>query len=155
MENNDILRRLRYALNLSNQRVMDMVAMKGHKIDNQTLESYLKKETDSGFALCPDNVLESFLDGLILVKRGQKDGKPQPAKTEIIPFSNTEVLKKIRIALELKEEDMLSIFSLTDFKISKAELSALFRRRGHPNFKACGDQLLRNFLSGLTKKLRD
>ncbi len=155
MENNDILRRLRYALNLSNQRVMDMVALKGRKIDHQTLESYLKKETDSGFVLCPDEVLENFLDGLIIVRRGQKDEKPQPAQTETQPFGNTEVLKKIRIALELKEEDMLSIFALTDFKISKAELSALFRRRGHVNFKKCGDQLLRNFLLGLTKKLRD
>lgn len=64
-------------------------------------------------------------------------------------LTNNDILKKLRIALELKDEDIIHILKLADFTISKSELSALFRRDDHPNYVACGDQLLRNFLQGL------
>ena len=64
-------------------------------------------------------------------------------------LSNNDILKKLRIALELKDDDIIHILKLADFPISKSELSALFRREDHPNYVACGDQLLRNFLQGL------
>ena len=64
-------------------------------------------------------------------------------------LTNNDVLKKLRVALELKDEDVIHILSLVDFEISKAEIGALYRKEDHPNYRACGDQLLRNFLNGL------
>lgn len=64
-------------------------------------------------------------------------------------LTNNDILKKLRVALELKDEDVVKILKLADFDISKSELNALYRKPDHPNYKACGDQLLRNFLNGL------
>jgi uncharacterized protein YehS (DUF1456 family) len=64
-------------------------------------------------------------------------------------LTNNDILKKIRVALELKDEDIIHILKLSEFEISKSELNALFRKPDHPNYRECGDQLLRNFLNGL------
>lgn len=64
-------------------------------------------------------------------------------------LSNNDILKKLRVALELKDDDILQILKLADFEVSKSELNALFRKEDHPNYMPCGDQLLRNFLNGL------
>jgi uncharacterized protein YehS (DUF1456 family) len=64
-------------------------------------------------------------------------------------LTNNDILKKLRIALELRNEDIVEICKLVDFKITISELTALFRNESHPNYKPCGDQLLRNFLNGL------
>lgn len=64
-------------------------------------------------------------------------------------LSNNDILKKLRVALELKDDDIIAILKLVDFEVSKSELSALFRKEDHPNYMPCGDQLLRNFLNGL------
>lgn len=69
-------------------------------------------------------------------------------------MTNNDVLKKIRIALSLKDTDIIEILALSDFKMTKTELSALFRREDHPNYKECGDQVLRKFLNGLITKNR-
>ena len=64
-------------------------------------------------------------------------------------LTNNDILKKLRVALDLKDDDIIHILSLSDFEVSKSELSALFRKEDHPNYRPCGDQLLRNFLNGL------
>ncbi len=64
-------------------------------------------------------------------------------------MSNNDIMKKLRVALQLRDDDIIHILSLVDFRISKTELSAFFRTEDHPNFKPCGDQVLRNFLNGL------
>ncbi len=64
-------------------------------------------------------------------------------------LTNNDILKKLRVALELRDEDVIKILKLADFDISKSELNALYRKPDHPNYKSCGDQLLRNFLNGL------
>ena len=69
-------------------------------------------------------------------------------------MTNNDILKKLRIALDFKDTDMLEVLALTDFIMSKTELSALFRKEGHKNYKECGDQLLRRFLDGLIIKNR-
>ena len=86
---------------------------------------------------------------------GGGPGEPGAASSGGNHLSNNDILRKIRIALELKEADMLAVFKLAEFPTSKSELTALFRTKGHENFKECGDQLLRNFLKGLTIKYRD
>ena len=69
-------------------------------------------------------------------------------------LTNNDILKKLRVALKLRDDDILHILELVDFKITKSELNAMFRNPDHPKFSECGDQLLRNFLNGLIVHLR-
>jgi len=69
-------------------------------------------------------------------------------------MTNNDIIKKLRVALQLRDEDIVKILSLVDFKTTTTELSAIFRKEDHPNYKECGDQLLRNFLNGLIIHLR-
>jgi uncharacterized protein YehS (DUF1456 family) len=124
------------------------------EIDQATLTALLKKEEDKGFVACSGKILGYFLDGLILHKRGKKETDPGQAKKTTSPLTNNAILKKLRIALELKEDDMLGVLKLADIAVSKAELTALFRKHGHKNYKKCGDQFLRNFLNGLFIRYR-
>lgn len=155
MTNNDILRRLRYALNINDSTMVEIFKLSEHEIERSNLTDLLKKEDEKGYVDCSDNVMEYFLDGLILHKRGKKEIKSGQAKKLGAPLTNNTILKKLRIALELKEDDMLGILKLANIIVSKSELSALFRREGHKNYKECGDQFLRNFLKGLTLRYRD
>jgi uncharacterized protein YehS (DUF1456 family) len=97
-------------------------------------------------------VLAHFLDGLVVQRRGRDES--QPARPVEKRVSNNVVLKKLRVAFELKDIDMHQILADAGFPISKPELSALFRQPDHKNFRLCGDQLLRNFLKGLTLRVR-
>ncbi|MBI8761564.1 DUF1456 family protein, partial [Pseudomonas aeruginosa] len=85
-------------------------------------------------------------------RRGRAEPRPLPPLE--LPLSNNMILKKLRVAFELKEEDLHAILASVDFPVSKPELSALFRKPGHSNYRTCGDQLLRNFLKGLTLRVR-
>ncbi|MHC1703143.1 MAG: DUF1456 family protein [Tenuifilaceae bacterium] len=69
-------------------------------------------------------------------------------------MSNNDVIKKLRVALHLRDDEIIKILKLVDFEITKTELSAVFRKDDHPNYKPCGDQLLRNFLNGLIIYMR-
>ena len=101
---------------------------------------------------CSDDVLAHLLDGLIVHRRGRDDSMPaRPVERRI---NNNVVLKKLRVAFELKDVDMHQVFADAGFPVSKPELSALFRLPTHKNFRRCGDQMLRNFLKGLTLRVR-
>ena len=80
--------------------------------------------------------------------------KPGETRRPDSRLTNNIILKKLRIALELKEDDMLAVLKLGEVDISKSELSALFRKEGHKNYKECGDQFLRKFLKGLSLRYR-
>lgn len=155
MTNNDVFRRLRYALNLNTQAVVETFRLSELKMGQADITSLAKKEGEEGFRECSDQVLEAFLDGMIALKRGKREGGDDKATPSPAQLTNNDILKKIRIALTLKEDEMLAIFKLAKFPVSKAELSAVFRAKGHENYKPCGDQMLRNFLSGLTVKYRE
>ncbi len=148
MINSDILRRIRYAFNFDDKLMLEIFKLGGIKLDVETLKNHLKKEEDEGYVALSSTSLLAFLDGLILRKRGPRStpsDKP-PIKES---FSNNLVLRKIKIALEFKEEDLLEVLKRSEMEISRSELSALFRQKDHKNYKVCGDQLLRNFLAGL------
>jgi uncharacterized protein YehS (DUF1456 family) len=152
MINNDVLRSVRYMLDLSDQKVVQVIQLSGLEVELDTLRAYLKKDEEEGYLECDDDVLAHFLDGLIVHLRGKDDSRPaQPIE---LPVTNNMVLKKLRVAFELKEEDLHEILQSVDFPVSKPELSALFRKFGHSNYRTCGDQLLRNFLKGLTQRVR-
>jgi len=153
--NNDILRRLRYALDISDSKMVAIFGLSGHHIEQSDLNGLLKKEDEEGYLECSNIMMAFFLDGLIIQKRGRKDSvSGNSAKTDVA-LTNNSILKKLRIALEFKEDDMIAIMKLVDIAISKSELSALFRNNGHKNYKECGDQFLRNFLKGLTIRNRN
>jgi uncharacterized protein YehS (DUF1456 family) len=154
MTNNDILRQLRYALNINDSTMIEIFKLADHEIEQSNLTGLLKKEDEEGFVNCSDDVLGYFLDGLILHKRGRKEIKPGEARKPDSRLTNNTILKKLRIALELKEDAMLGILKLADVDISKSELTALFRKEGHKNYKECGDQFLRKFLKGLSIRYR-
>lgn len=154
MTNNDILRQLRYALNINDSTMIEIFKLADHEIEQSNLTGFLKKENEEGFVNCNDDVLGYFLDGLILQKRGRKEIKPGETRKSESRLTNNTILKKLRIALELKEDDMLGILKLANVDISKSELTALFRREGHKNYKECGDQFLRKFLKGLSIRYR-
>lgn len=154
MTNNDILRRLRYALDISDPAMISIFKLSGHDIKQQELSGILKKEDEAGFLDCSNILMSLFLDGLIIHKRGQREPASGHAENKDALLTNNLILKKLRIALELKEEELIAIMKLADVVISKPELSALFRKKDHKNFKECGDQFLRNFLKGLTIRNR-
>ena len=154
MINNDVLRSIRYMLDLSDSQVVEIarLADPGLAFDPASVPAFLKKEGEDGFAECPDRVLAHFLDGLVLHQRGRDESLPaRPVATRI---TNNLVLKKLRVACELRDEDMHRAFADAGLPVSKPELSALFRQPDHRNYRACGDQMLRNFLKGLTLRVR-
>ncbi len=152
MIHNDVLRSVRYMLDISDAKVVDIIKLSGMDVSKADVITYLKKDEEEGFAHCPDLVMAHFLDGLVVFKRGKDDSRPaQPIET---PVTNNIILKKLRVAFELKEDDMHAVLKAAEFPVSKPELSALFRKVGHNNYRPCGDQLLRNFLKGLTLRVR-
>lgn len=152
MLNNDVIRSLRYILDINDPKIIAIIKLAGPEIAFADLQNYLKKEDEAGFVACPDPVMANFLDGLVFFKRGKDESRP--ANPCEIPITNNVILKKLRVAFELQEDDLFEIFANAEFKIGKAELSALLRKRGHRNYRECGDQVLRYFLKGLTKRIR-
>ena len=69
-------------------------------------------------------------------------------------LNNNDIFKKLRVAHKLRDDDIIKILALVDFKVTKSELGALFRNEDHPKYMECGDQILRNFLNGLIIHLR-
>jgi len=153
--NNDILRRVRYALRISDPAMIAIFSLSAHIIEPPVLDGLLKKEDEAGYLDCSDILMALFLDGLIIQKRGLKAYATGSRSKTDTPLTNNAILKKLRIALELREDDMIAVMKLVDIVISKSELSALFRNNEHKNYKECGDQFLRNFLKGLTIRNRN
>lgn len=154
MFNNDVLRSLRYALNVADDKIAEITGLTGHAIDPVTASNLLKKEEEEGYLVCDDATLVAFLDGLIIHKRGKSDRSPVTANANTAPLTHNDILKKLRVAFEFKEEDLHAVLALAGYQASKPEISALFRKPGHKNYRECGDQLLRNFLKGLAIRLR-
>lgn len=155
---NDVLRRLRYALDLDDAVMTRLFALSGIALTPERLAAVLAREGDVGFEPCTDAELAGFLDGLVLDRRGPRDPKTVRAtsapRADAGALDNNGVLKKLRIALALQEQDMLAVLALGGMTVSASELGALFRNPSHKHYRACGDQLLRNFLTGLTHRNR-
>lgn len=181
MTDNDALKRIRFAMKMNDATMLEMLESGGMRVPPATLDSWFLKEEDEGYAECPKAALSALLDGMIVRFRGPREpgakagasvasgaseasgaaqtdaAAPVPADPEHAELDNNIILKKLRIALELKEEDLMAIMKLSGVELSRNELSALFRRKGQANYRECMDQFLRNFLAGLARygKLRD
>ncbi len=151
MTNNEILRRVRYVFDFNDTKMIAVFGQVEETVTREQISEWLKKDADSAYKSLSDTQLAIFLNGLIVEKRGKKEGPlPVPEKQ----LNNNIVFRKLKIALDLKNEDVLDILSLANLKISKHELSAFFRRQDHKHFRVCKDQILRNFLNGLQLKHR-
>jgi uncharacterized protein YehS (DUF1456 family) len=115
------------------------------------LHGWLRKDDDPEFVECPDIVFALFLNGLINLKRGKREGVEAPVERRL---TNNIIFTKLKIALNLQAEEVLNLMALSGFKISKHELSALFRKPENRQYRLCKDQILRNFLKGLQMKMR-
>ena len=152
MQNNDVLRRLRYILDYNDEEMMTVFSSAELKATREQLSNWLKKEDDPQYASLKSVELASFLNGLIQTKRGKREGEQPLAETTL---TNNIIFKKLLIAFNLKTDEALEILKLSDLRVSKHELSAFFRKPEHKNYRECKAQILRNFLNGLQKDLRD
>ncbi|WP_144550473.1 DUF1456 family protein [Peribacillus simplex] len=172
MHNHDILIRLRYALDIKNKDMVEIFKLGDIEVTREEVMQMLTKpkddyydEYDDGMdededgVNCNNMMLESFLNGLIIFKRGRQGPKPgqpqsQAPDVKIKESVNNILLKKLKIALTLTSEDMIDILDEAGVMITKGELSAILRKVGHRNYKECGDRYARNFLKGLTLRYR-
>ncbi len=150
MTTNDTLRRLRYALNMNDAKVAQTIALTGRATTATEVINWLKREDEAGYAELPHSLLCRFFDGLIIDKRGPHPSGKIPEPVEFL--TNNEILKKLRIALELKEDDVLTVFKKVEFVVTKAELGSFFRKEGHRNYRQCPEQVLKKFIKGLSTK---
>ena len=151
MTNNDIMRRVRYIFELNDAEMIGTFGLAGCQVTRDQVSAWLKKEEDPGFRACDDTTLATFLNGFISKRRGKREGaQPEPEPR----LTNNLVLMKLKIALNLKAEEVMALLSLAGCPISKHEPSAFFRRPSHKHYRECRDQVLRNFLKGLQFKVR-
>jgi uncharacterized protein YehS (DUF1456 family) len=149
--NNDILRRIRYTFDFNDSTMVDIFAAADHTVTKEQVVNWLKKEEHESFVEATDTDLAIFLNGLINTKRGKREGE-QPAPEQRL--TNNMVFMKLRIALNMKAEDILETLQVVDFRLSKHELSAFFRKPENKHYRECKDQILRNFLMGVQRQLR-
>ena len=151
MNNNDVLRRLRYTFDLKELAIVDIFASAEETVAQEQVTAWLKKEDDAGYEEMADVDMAIFLNGFINTKRGKREGpQPEPEKR----LTNNAIFMKLRIALNLQAEEILDIMSLAEFNLSKHELSSFFRKPDNRHYCECKDQILRNFLMGLQKHYR-
>ncbi|WP_268033726.1 DUF1456 family protein [Algoriphagus sp. PAP.12] len=151
MSNNDILKTLRYSFDFNDFEMINLFNEGGMEVNRELVSNWLKNEEDPAYQKIIDKELAAFLNGLIILKRGKKDENPPVAEKSL---NNNMILRKLKIALSMKDTDMLEVFELRKFRISKHELSAFFRKPDQHQYRECKDQILRNFLMGLQLKLR-
>jgi len=166
MTNNDVLRRIRYTFNFDDSKMMAIFALAGLEVTRAEISDWLKKDDDPDYQRCSDPQLATFLNGLIIEKRGKKEKvrsgtdreaslgygpQPEPEKT----LNNNIIFRKLKIALNLQADDVIKLINQADFRISKHELSAFFRKPGHKHYRECKDQVLRYFLKGMQIEYRD
>jgi uncharacterized protein YehS (DUF1456 family) len=151
MTNNEIIRRLRFTFDLDDAELIRIFSLSGFTANRAQVCSWLKKEDAEDYLIIPDYELAAFLNGFIIDKRGKKDGEDVVNETLL---NNNIIFRKLKIALSLKDEDIIDLLQLVDFRIGKAELSAFFRATNHQHYRTCKDQILRNFVHTLQLKFR-
>ena len=158
MDNNEILIRLSDALDIKNNDMAEIFKLGGVELTEEETRMMLIKEKE-GHIKCSNSMLEAFLNGFIIFKRGKQELKPDQPERPILSIKNSEnlnniMLKKLKIALSLASDDMLDIFAEAGAIVTKGELSALFRKEGNKHYIECDDKYAMNFLKGLAIKNR-
>lgn len=150
MTNNDVLRRLRYLLNLKDNQVIKIFSLVKVSVTDSQVISWLKKDDEPDMLPIMDVELAQFLNGLIIFKRGHKDGPLPAAESEL---NYNLILRKLKIAFNLQAEEIIELVKHNGLEIGKSELSAFFRKPEHKHYRSCKEQFLRHFINGLQAKL--
>jgi uncharacterized protein YehS (DUF1456 family) len=116
------------------------------EITAEQLTDFFKEKDDAEYQVLADVQLASFLNGLIIEKRGQNDGPQRQAEQQL---SNNAIFNKLKIAFALKADDVTAILELAGLSLGKYELSAFFRNVNHKHYRDCSDDVLSTFLKGL------
>jgi uncharacterized protein YehS (DUF1456 family) len=144
--NNEILRRIQHALNLKNAQIIKAIEQADVTVAHDQVINWLKDDNDKSCSTMKDKELAVFLNGFINLKRGKKEGvQPKPE----VALTNNMIFMKLRIALNMKAEDVLDILEVVGISLSKYEIGAYFRKPENKNYKVCEDQLLCDFLNGV------
>lgn len=151
MQNNDLLRRIRYIFEYSDYQMIEIFELADTVVTRAQISDWLKREDDPEFQIITDSEMALFLNGLINKNRGKREGAQPEPETRL---TNNIVFTKLKIALNFKAEDILEVLEIANFKLGKSELSAFFRKKDSRQYRVCQDQVLRNFLMGLQKKHR-
>lgn len=149
MANNKLLRSIHDALDLDTATMIQIFKAAGREVGESAVTAFLKTEDEDGHIPCNNPIMRFFLDGLIIYSRGKQEGSQPPTETPQAELSYNVILKKLRIALDLKEDDLIEIFKSAGIIMTKHELTALFRKAGHKHYKACTNQLLFDFIKGV------
>lgn len=142
-----VIQRVKDALKLSKDDIVKIYEIEKFDIDKDRVEAILKKSSSKKSLNATYEELGVFLDGLISVLRGIATN-PSNDDKEII-LDNNLIIKKLKIALNLKSIDIEMIFNLSDYPISKSKIRDIFRSPTHPKYKSCSDDVLDAFLDGL------
>ena len=151
MINNDIYRRLRYLFGYQYDEVVRLFEATGFEVNEAQYKGWARTDEEERFIRMSDRELAVFLNGIIIERRGVQEGPPPVPEEEM---SNNTILRKLKIAFNMRSEDMLEIFALVDRKLSPHELSAFFRKPSHKSYRYVKGQYLRNFLMGLQLKYK-
>lgn len=151
LTNNDILRRLRYTFLLTDTAMVDIFAAAEATVTTEQVIAWLIEEGEQEFVKISDTEFAMFLNGFINTKRGKRDGEQPIPESKL---NNNIIFMKLRIALNMKAEDVIATLALVDFDLSKHELSAFSRKVENKHYRVCNDQILRLFLTGVQQQYR-
>ena len=178
MDNNETMRRLRWALSLDDRDATRLMGLGGLEVRPERAAAWRLRDEHEGHAPCPDEAVGALLDGLVRERRGPSPGKADDASPTPAPTrrDNNAVLKALRIALRLRGEDIAALVTegiaaraageddadarpgpsdRGEPRLSASEVGSLLRAPGTRNYRRCGDQVLRRFLTGLGARTRD
>ncbi len=132
MTNNDILRKVRFTFDITDDEMIGIFKKAGKQVSRSEISNWMKKDDDVAYVNLVDKNLAYFLNGFIILRRGKKEGPLPIAESSL---NNNIVLRKLKIALDLKDEDILELLTYADFRLSRHELSAFFRKPTQSKFR--------------------
>ncbi len=149
MINNDILRRVSTLLDFNDDKIRSVFALNACEITAEKLTCFFQEKDEPTYVELLDVELASFLNGLIVEKRGAKDGPQHIAEHTL---TNNIIFNKLKIAFALKADEVISVLELAELSLTKYELSALFRNVNNKHYRECTDDVLSTFIKGLKIK---
>lgn len=151
MINNDLLRRLSTLLGFDDEKICAVFKLNACDITPEQLVSFFKEKDEDAYVELLDVEFASFLNGLIVEKRGAKEGPAAVAETVL---SNNAIFNKLKIAFSLHADEVIETLELAELSLTKYELSAFFRSVTNKHYRDCSDETLSAFIKGLKIKLQ-
>ena len=149
MGNNEVLKDISDIFSMSQDKIIELFSLMEHSVDSEKINGWFASENDPKYLECEDHELSIFLNGLICGLRGQKEGPlPEPDKK----MTNNLILKKLKIALDLKNEDLQDLFESVGISMNKYELTGFLRKPDHKNYRFFKNQDLKAFFKALKRQ---